>query len=156
EFEHPLWRALEERSRGAGHGGMDYIEDYRLIHCLRTGEPLDMDVYDGAAWTAVSELSERSIAERSRSIDFPDFTPGARRDRPPLGIVGLSCAPRARRRVRRLPVQAEVLRGHGSGRCAGRAEPGGRARSSGMSPGWRRPMRASDSAGERPGGRRDR
>ncbi|HLU24160.1 MAG TPA: Gfo/Idh/MocA family oxidoreductase [Longimicrobiales bacterium] len=90
EFEHPLWRALEERSRGAGHGGMDYIEDYRLIHCLRTGEPLDMDVYDGAAWTAVSELSERSIAERSRSIDFPDFTRGAWRNRPPLGIVGLS------------------------------------------------------------------
>jgi predicted dehydrogenase len=87
EFEHPVWRALEERSRGAGHGGMDYIEDYRLIQCLREGAPMDMDVYDGAAWSAVSELSERSIAARGAPQDFPDFTRGAWRQRPPLGIV---------------------------------------------------------------------
>ncbi len=87
EWEHPLWRALEEKSRGAGHGGMDFIEDYRLIRCLQRGEPMDMDVYDGAAWTAVAELSERSIADRSRSTDVPDFTRGAWRTRPPLGIV---------------------------------------------------------------------
>ena len=89
EFEHPVWRALEERSRGAGHGGMDYIEDHRLIQCLRAGEPTDMDVYDGAAWSAVSGLSERSIAGRGRSVDFPDFTRGAWRTRSPLGIVNV-------------------------------------------------------------------
>jgi hypothetical protein len=50
---------------------------------------MDMDVYDGAAWSAVSELSARSIAERSRPIDFPDFTRGAWRSRPPLGVVGV-------------------------------------------------------------------
>jgi hypothetical protein len=87
EFEHPVWRALEERSRGAGHGGMDFIEDYRLVECLRAGQPLDLDVYDGAAWSAVSALSERSIRQRSRSVDCPDFTRRARRTRPPLGIV---------------------------------------------------------------------
>ena len=87
EFEHPVWKALEERSRGAGHGGMDFIEDYRLIACLRAGTPLDYDVYDGAAWSAISGLSERSIANRSRSVDCPDFTRGAWRGRPPLGIV---------------------------------------------------------------------
>jgi predicted dehydrogenase len=89
EFEHPVWRALEGRSRGAGHGGMDYIEDYRLIQCLRAGEPTDMDVYDGATWSAVSGLSERSIAGRGRSVDFPDFTRGAWRTRSPLGIVNV-------------------------------------------------------------------
>jgi hypothetical protein len=87
EFDHPVWRALEERSRGAGHGGMDFIEDYRLIACLRTGEPMDMDVYDGAAWSAVSALSERSIRDRSSSVEFPDFTRGAWERRPALGIV---------------------------------------------------------------------
>lgn len=87
EYEHPLWRALEERSRGAGHGGMDYIEDYRLISCLRAGTPTDQDVYDGAAWSAVSELSERSIAGGSRPVDFPDFTRGAWKERAPLGII---------------------------------------------------------------------
>lgn len=87
QFEHPVWKALEERARGAGHGGMDYIEDYRLVQCLREGAPMDMDVYDGAAWTAVTMLSEQSIAHRSRPVDVPDFTRGAWMRRPPLPIV---------------------------------------------------------------------
>lgn len=85
-YEHPIWRALEEESRGGGHGGMDYIEDYRLIQCLREGRPMDMDVYDGAAWSAVSALSEMSIA-RTQVVDVPDFTRGAFVRRPPLEVV---------------------------------------------------------------------
>ncbi|MBN1352743.1 Gfo/Idh/MocA family oxidoreductase [candidate division KSB1 bacterium] len=87
EFEHPLWKELTEQAQGKGHGGMDYIEDYRLIYCLRNGLPMDMDVYDAAAWSAVSELSERSVANRSKPIDFPDFTRGKWKTNPPLGIV---------------------------------------------------------------------
>jgi predicted dehydrogenase len=87
QYDHPLWRGIEARAAGAGHGGMDYIEDYRLVQSLRQGAPMDMDVYDGAAWTAVIMLSEQSIAQRSRSLDFPDFTRGAWRTRPPLGII---------------------------------------------------------------------
>ncbi len=87
EWEHPLYTAIQESAAGAGHGGMDYIEDYRLVQCLREGAPMDMDVYDGAAWSAVVELSERSIARKSRSIEFPDFTRGSWRERAPLGII---------------------------------------------------------------------
>ena len=90
QYDHPLWTGLEERAAGAGHGGMDYIEDFRLVQCLRQGTPMDMDIYDGAAWTAVIMLSEQSIAERSRSVDFPDFTRGAWRTRPPLGIIDVT------------------------------------------------------------------
>ncbi|MCL4812708.1 MAG: Gfo/Idh/MocA family oxidoreductase [Vicinamibacteraceae bacterium] len=86
EFEHPVWRALEEASRGAGHGGMDYIEDYRLVAALREGTPTDIDVYDGAAWTAITMLSERSIANRSAAQDVPDFTRGAWQTRPALDL----------------------------------------------------------------------
>jgi len=86
QYEHPIWRALEEASRGAGHGGMDYIEDFRLVQCLLDGAPMDMDVYDGAAWSVVSPLSEISIAER-RVVDVPDFTRGAWPSRPALGVV---------------------------------------------------------------------
>ena len=86
-YDHPLWRGLDARATGAGHGGMDYIEDYRLIQCLRQGTPMDFDVYDGAAWTAVIMMSEQSIAQRSRSVDFPDFTRGAWQSRPRLPIV---------------------------------------------------------------------
>jgi hypothetical protein len=50
---------------------------------------MDMDVYDGAAWSAISELSERSIAQRSAPQDVPDFTRGAWSRRPPLGIVDI-------------------------------------------------------------------
>lgn len=87
QYEHPIWRALEEESRGGGHGGMDYIEDVRLVQSLLAGEPTDYDVYDGAAWTAVIMLSERSIARRSEPQPFPDFTKGAWRSREPLGVV---------------------------------------------------------------------
>ena len=57
-----------------GHGGMDFIMDWRLIDCLRNGLPLDMDVYDAAAWCAITPLSIWSVANRSNSIDVPDFT----------------------------------------------------------------------------------
>ncbi len=76
EFDHPLWTTQADKARGAGHGGMDYIEDYRLIDALRNGRPLDMDVYDAAAWSVVTPLSEQSVARKSRAADFPDFTRG--------------------------------------------------------------------------------
>lgn len=87
EWEHPLWKTLQERAKGAGHGGMDYVLNFRLMECLRKGEAPDMDVYDAAAISAVTELSERSIARRSASVDFPDFTRGKWRSRKPLGVV---------------------------------------------------------------------
>jgi hypothetical protein len=59
-----------------GHGGMDFIMDWRLIDCLRNGLPLDQDVYDAAAWTAVGLLSEKSVNKKMKPIDFPDFTRG--------------------------------------------------------------------------------
>ncbi|MBI4909847.1 MAG: Gfo/Idh/MocA family oxidoreductase [Acidobacteria bacterium] len=87
EWEHPLWKELQEKAKGAGHGGMDYVLNYRLMYCLQKGIAPDMDVYDAAALSAVTELSERSIASRSRSVDFPDFTRGRWTRREPLGIV---------------------------------------------------------------------
>ena len=88
EFEHPLWvHALSNLEGIGGHGNMDYLVDYRLTQCLRAGVAPDMDVYDAASWSAISALSERSIALGSQPIDFPDFTRGAWQHREPLGIV---------------------------------------------------------------------
>jgi predicted dehydrogenase len=87
EFEHPLWKAIAARGEGRGHGGMDYIEDYRLIQSLRRGEPLDQDVYDAAAWSAIVGASVRSVAAKGRPVEIPDFTRGLWKTNPPLGIV---------------------------------------------------------------------
>ncbi|HYM93483.1 MAG TPA: Gfo/Idh/MocA family oxidoreductase [Chitinophagaceae bacterium] len=60
-----------------GHGGMDFMMDWRLIDCLRNGLPLDENVYDAATWSGLGVLSEISVTKKSRNIDFPDFTRGS-------------------------------------------------------------------------------
>jgi predicted dehydrogenase len=59
-----------------GHGGMDFMMDWRLVDCLRNGLPLDQDVYDAAAWSSITPLSQKSIANRSSGVEVPDFTRG--------------------------------------------------------------------------------
>lgn len=74
----PEWvKEMEEKARTVGgHGGMDYLMDYRLVYCLRNGLPLDEDVYDAAEWSAVQELSRISLENGSMPVEFPDFTRG--------------------------------------------------------------------------------
>jgi hypothetical protein len=69
-----------------GHGGMDFIMDWRLIDCLRNGLPLDQDVYDAAAWSSIVPLSERSVKKRGHSVDVPDFTSGAWSSNAPVSL----------------------------------------------------------------------
>lgn len=89
QYDHPLWQRMgREAERNGGHGGMDFLMCWRLIYCLRNAEPLDQDVYDGAAWSAVLPLSVASVADRGNSRDFPDFTRGLWQQTKPLGIVG--------------------------------------------------------------------
>ena len=78
EYAHPIVKEIEEKAKEVGgHGGMDYIMDYRLIYCLRNGLPLDQDVYDAAEWSAIIELSRKSVENNSEPIEIPDFTRGA-------------------------------------------------------------------------------
>ncbi len=87
EYEHPLWSVLSDTAKNYGHGGGDYIQFHRLFEALRTGNAPDMDVYDAAAWSAICELSGRSVANRGSSVDIPDFTRGKWKTNAPLGIV---------------------------------------------------------------------
>ncbi len=78
EWEHPLTKEIGEKARiVGGHGGMDFIMDYRLIYCLHNGLPLDEDVYDAAEWSAIIALSEISAGNNSVPVEIPDFTRGA-------------------------------------------------------------------------------
>jgi len=74
----PEWvRPIEDYARMVGgHGGMDYIMDYRLVYCLRRGLPLDEDVYDAAEWCCLTELSGLSLSNGSIPVAVPDFTRG--------------------------------------------------------------------------------
>ena len=78
QYKHPIHKELEAKAKEVGgHGGMDFIMDYRLIYCLRNGLPLDMDVYDLAEWCCLAELTRLSLENGNRPVAVPDFTRGA-------------------------------------------------------------------------------
>jgi predicted dehydrogenase len=86
-FTHPLWKKLEERARGGGHGGMDTVMNYRLLDCLRKGQTPDSVVYDAAAWSSIIEISSSSVATGSAPVAIPDFTRGLWKTMQPLAIA---------------------------------------------------------------------
>lgn len=77
----------ESAKEVGGHGGMDFLMDWRTIDCLRNGLPLDQDVYDAALWSSIVPLSVWSVANRSTSITVPDFTRGNWKTNHPVDIT---------------------------------------------------------------------
>jgi len=77
KYQPEIIKRIGEMARQVGgNGGMDFLMNWRLIDCLRNGLPVDMDVYDTAAWSIIGPLSEWSVANRSSAIDIPDFSAG--------------------------------------------------------------------------------
>jgi hypothetical protein len=88
QFEPPIVKRIGELAKKVGgHGGMDFLMDWRLIDCLRNGLPLDQDVYDAASWSCITALTTYSTANRSASIDVPDFTGGSWKTNAPVDIT---------------------------------------------------------------------
>jgi hypothetical protein len=88
EHEHPLYTRVGEAAvKAGGHGGMDFILLWRMFQCLREGTPLDQNVYEGCSWSAVSPLSQWSVAHGGEPADFPDFTRGGWAETKPLDVV---------------------------------------------------------------------
>ena len=89
KYQHPMIKKLKSISQNfkQGHGGMDFVMIYRLVKCLNLGLPLDINVYDGAMWSAITPLSELSVASKSLSIPFPDFTGGQWKNKKDLEIM---------------------------------------------------------------------
>ncbi|MFD2550955.1 Gfo/Idh/MocA family protein [Bizionia sediminis] len=77
-YDHPLWQKLRTQidAKAVGHGGMDFVMIYRLIRCLNLGLPLDINLYDGVLWSAITPLSELSVTNQSMPVKIPDFTGG--------------------------------------------------------------------------------
>lgn len=76
KFDSELWKRYEREAEGSGHGGMDYFVRNAFVESIKKSVPTPQDVYDAAAWSVISPLSEKSVAEGGRPVDFPDFTGG--------------------------------------------------------------------------------
>ena len=88
QYEPAIVKKIGELAKEVGgHGGMDFLMDWRTIDCLRNGLPLDQDVYDAALWSAVAPLSEKSVASRATSVNVPDFTNGSWKTNKPIDIT---------------------------------------------------------------------
>lgn len=88
KYGHPLWKKLNSQAQSSGgHGGMDYVMNWRLIQCLREGLPLDLTVYDAAVWSSVVPLSIASVSKGSAPVVVPDFTRGAWRHQSPGALA---------------------------------------------------------------------
>ena len=84
KYDHPLWKKYAAQAEGAGHGGMDFFVLHAFIEALKASAPMPIDVYDAVTWSAITPLSEQSIADGNRTLDFPDFTAGEWEKRKPI------------------------------------------------------------------------
>jgi Oxidoreductase family, NAD-binding Rossmann fold len=88
KYDHPLWKKYSSDAAGAGHGGMDFFVINSFIESAKRGLPTVMDVYDAAAWSAITPLSESSIEKGNETVEFPDFTGGQWMYRKPVFALG--------------------------------------------------------------------
>ncbi|HYC30372.1 MAG TPA: gfo/Idh/MocA family oxidoreductase, partial [Chitinophagaceae bacterium] len=84
KYDHPLWARWSKETEGAGHGGMDFFVIHSFIESIKRRTPTPMDVYDAATWSAITPLSEKSIAKGNKTVQFPDFTSGKWKERKPV------------------------------------------------------------------------
>jgi len=87
QYDHPLWKKYADKAAGAGHGGMDWFVLHAFIEAVKAGDPMPIDIYDAVAWSAITPLSEQSIAEDFKTLEFPDFTEGKWKDRKPIFVI---------------------------------------------------------------------
>ncbi len=88
EYDHPLWKRWSKDTAGAGHGGMDFFVIQAFVESVKLQTPTPMDVYDAAAWSSITPLSESSIELGNRTVECPDFTSGQWMYRKPVFALG--------------------------------------------------------------------
>lgn len=88
KYDHPLWKNHAVNAEKAGHGGIDYFILRAFIESIKRKVAPPIDVYDAAAWSAISPLSEESIAKGSAPVKIPDFTRGKWKTNKPIFALG--------------------------------------------------------------------
>lgn len=87
KYDHPLWKKYGEYAAGSGHGGMDFFVLNAFVESAKQNSTPPLDAYDAAAWSAITPLSEASIANNGEPQDFPDFTRGLWVNRTPYNWI---------------------------------------------------------------------
>jgi predicted dehydrogenase len=86
QHDHPIWKKFRENVSG-GHGGMDTLILHAFFDAVRNRTATPIDVYDCAAWMAITCLSEDSVAMGSLPVAVPDFTNGRWINREPEPVT---------------------------------------------------------------------
>ena len=89
EFLPKLWSEMDPADLESGHGGIDTLQFRVFADCCLNNKEMPIDVYDAAAWMAVTALSEQSIMMGGAPQAIPDFTNGRWIDREPRDVVEL-------------------------------------------------------------------
>jgi len=84
QYDHPLWKTHADTAAGSGHGGMDWFVLHAFVEALKANQPMPIDIYDAVTWSAITPLSEQSIANSFQTLEFPDFTGGQWTQRKPI------------------------------------------------------------------------
>jgi predicted dehydrogenase len=87
KYDHPLWKKYGDKAESSGHGGSDYLCFRDFAEAVRAGSETPIDVYDTVTWSIITKLTEESVANKSRPVDFPDFTKGKWLSRKPVVIL---------------------------------------------------------------------
>jgi hypothetical protein len=92
QYRHPLLESYNPPERPAlrGHGGRTMktpLTWHLLVQALRNGTAPYFDVYDSVTSSVISPLTEQSVANGSKPVDFPDFTRGKWKTRPPISFA---------------------------------------------------------------------
>jgi len=75
KYDHQIWKDYYKNQIGE-HGGRDALTLRAFLDSVRNHTATPIDVYDCAAWMAVTCLSEQSLAMGGVPVPFPDFTNG--------------------------------------------------------------------------------
>lgn len=92
EYKHPViknYNPTPRKSALRGHGGSGNTTPltwHLLVKALREKKMPYFDVYDSVTSSVVFPLSNFSVANKSKSVDVPDFTKGKWKTRLPLTI----------------------------------------------------------------------
>ncbi|OLR85131.1 glycosyl hydrolase, partial [Bacillus sp. MB366] len=88
EYEHPLWKQNADTAASAGHGGMDWFVIHAFVEALKAKAPMPIDIYDAVTWSAITPLSEQSIANSFQTLECPACTAGWWKPGNPVLAVG--------------------------------------------------------------------